>query len=254
MKKNSIKIVVLAVMAAVILIAGQTLWGTEIPTFKNRVNDYAGILTAGQEARLENLLRETENSTSTQVVLMTMTSLGGEDLVDYATRAAEKNKIGQKEFDNGVLMLVVSGDRKIRIEVGYGLEGIITDLKSGYIIRELIVPSFKRNDYYGGINRGLTAVTGLVTNEFDITPEQLARYKKKGGRKKGRHFPFSVIVFIIIVVLSFFRGGGRGGRGRGGAIFFGGGGFGGGSSGGFGGGGFSGGGGSFGGGGASGSW
>lgn len=255
MKKNKMKAVVPFFIAAVVILTGQTLLGIEIPTFKNRVNDYAGILSSGEEARLERLLLDAENKTSSQVVLMTLRSLEGEDLEDFAVRTAEKNKIGRKEFDNGVLMLVVPGDRKIRIEVGYGLEPIITDLKSGYIIRELITPYFKKNDYYGGINRGLTAVTGLISKEFDITPEQLSRYKKKGGRKKGRHFPFSVVIFIIIVALSFFRGGGRGGRGRGGGIYFFGGGFGGGSSGSFGGGGgFSGGGGSFGGGGASGSW
>jgi len=254
MKNNRINTVVLFFMAAaVVCLTGQTLLGIEIPTFKNRVNDYAGILSADQEANLESLLIDTENKTSSQVVLMTLRSLEGENLEDFAIRTAEKNKVGQKEFDNGVLMLVVSGDRKIRIEAGYGLESIITDLKSGYIIREIIIPYFKKNDYYGGINRGLAAITGLISKEFDITPEQLARYEKKGGRKKGGHFPFAVIVFIIIVLVNMFRGG-RGGRGRGGGVYFGGGGFGGGSSGGFGGGGFSGGGGSFGGGGASGSW
>lgn len=252
MKNNRIKIAVLPVMA-LLLLAGQTLLGIEIPTFKNRVNDYAGILSADQEARLESLLIDAENKTSSQVVLMTLGSLKGENLEDFAIRTAEKNKLGQKEFDNGVLMLVVAGDKKIRIEAGYGLESIITDLKSGYIIREIVIPYFKKNDYYGGISRGLTAITGLISKDFDITPEQLARYEKKGGRKKGGHFPFAVIVFIIIVVVNVFKGGGRGGRGRGGGIYFGGG-FGGGSSGGFGGGGFSGGGGSFGGGGASGSW
>ncbi|MCP5106202.1 MAG: hypothetical protein GY950_22640 [bacterium] len=250
MKKEIIKrAVVLSFVLLGVLSAGFPLLSLEVPVFEQRVNDYGNVLSGSQEATLETLLRDTENNTSSQVVLMTIKSLEGEALEDYSLKVVEKNKPGQKKFDNGVLVLVSLREKKIRIEVGYGLEPIITDLKSGYIIRKLMVPYFKKSDYYGGITQGVTAVTGLITKDFDISPEQLAKFRKGGRRKKGRHIPMAVIIFIIIVLLNLFKGGTRGGR-RGGGIFYGGG-FG---SGGGGGGGFSGGGGSFGGGGASGGW
>lgn len=225
----------------------------DIPRLKQRVNDYGGVLDARQVSTLENLLMAAEQKTSSQVVLLIIPSLEGESLEDYSVRVAQAWQIGQKGYDNGVLLLVAMAEKKIRIEVGYGLEHIITDAKSSYIIRKLMIPSFKSRDYYGGISRGLSAVTGLISEEFQITPEQLAKFKKESQSKKGGHLPFGFIVFIIIVVLSSFRGGGRRGYRGGGGIFWGGG-FGGGGSSFGGGGGFSGGGGSFGGGGASGGW
>lgn len=258
MKKNNNKAFASAgLLLAAVLLTGQALMGLEVPVFEHRVNDYAGVLSSTQRENLENLLVETENKTSSQVVLMTVNSLEGESLEDYSMKVAEKNKPGQKELNNGVLLLVAVKDKGIRIEVGYGLESIITDLKSGYIIRELIVPYFKKGDYYAGISQGLAAVSGLINKEFDISPEQLAKYQKEGGRKKGSHFPFAIIIFIVIVVLNMFKGGTRGGRGHGGGMYMGG--LGGGRSsfgggGGFSSSGFSGGGGSFGGGGSSGSW
>ena len=255
MKKEIMKkIAVLFILLSGVLLTGQSLFGLglEVPELKYWVNDQAGILNKSQESTLENLLTQTSDKTSSQVVLLVIQSLRGEVLEDFSLRVAEKNKIGRKEFDNGVLVLVAMAERKIRIEVGYGLEPIITDIKSGYIIRELMVPHFKKGDYYAGINRGLSAVTGLITKDFEITPEQLAKYRKKRTGRKGGHTPFAFIVFVIIVILMFFKGGTRGGR-RSGGIFYGGG-FGGGGGGGVGGGGFSGGGGSFGGGGSSGGW
>lgn len=255
MKKNLNKVIkrtfALGGILIVAFLASQTLWAMDVPPLTGRVNDYAGILNDNQKAMLENMLQETENKTSSQVVLLTVKSLEGDALEDYSIRVVEKWQIGQKEFNNGVLVLVALAEKKIRIEVGYGLEPIITDLKSGYIIREMVVPYFKKGDYYGGISQGLGAVTGLISKDFEITPEQLARYQKKSQRKKV-HIPFAFIVFIIIILLNIFKSGTRGGYGRGGGIFYGGG-FGGGGFGG-GGGGFSGGGGGFGGGGSSGNW
>jgi uncharacterized protein len=240
----------------VVFLAAQIIWSMNIPALKGRVNDYAGILNSTQKEQLETLLQDAESKTSSQVVLLTINSLEGESLEDFSIRVVENWKIGQKEFNNGVLVLLAMAEKKIRIEVGYGLESIITDMKSGYIIRELILPYFKKGDYYGGLNQGLTAVTGLISKDFEITPEQLAKYQKASKQGGGVHIPFSLIIFIIIVIVNLVKSGSRGGRfGRGGGIFYGGGGFGG---GGFtiggGGGGFSGGGGSFGGGGSSGSW
>lgn len=243
----------------------------EVPSLNNSpINDLAGILTSSEEKSLEILLKETEQKTSSQVALLTIPSLEGEILEDYSMRVVEKWKLGQKEFDNGAFLLVALADRKIRIEAGYGLESILTDAKSNYIIRKEITPQFKEKRFFKGIENGLKAICGLITKEYEITPEQLKKFQKEQKKTKGTHIPIGVIVFIIIIVVNILkgigRGGGRGsGRGGGSAIFWGsmmggtssrhgsGGGFFGGG-GGFSGGGFSGGGGSFGGGGASGSW
>jgi len=228
-----------------VLIFSQFAYALNVPKLRSRINDYASILSQTEEKYLEKLLEEAENKTTSQFVLLTIPSLEGEVLEDFSIRVAESWKIGQKEFDNGVILLISIAEKKIRIEVGYGLESILTDAKCGYIIRNNIVPSFKKGDFYAGITQGLQSITAIVTREFDISPEELEKYKKS---QKKSHIPIGFIIFIIIFLLMIFRGG----KGRGGSTFWGGG-FGGGSSS-SGGGGFSSGGGSFGGGGSSGGW
>jgi len=230
-----------------------------IPNKTNtRVNDLAGILNRSEKATLENLLKDTEFETSSQVALLTVPSLEGEAPEDFSLRVVEKWDLGQKEFDNGVLILVAMAERKIRFEVGYGLEPILTDAKSSYIIRKFMTPAFKQRNYYTGLYKGLKAVTGLITKEFEITPEQLKKFQKEQKKAKGTHLPIGFIIFLVFIIVSIFKGGSRGGGGRVasaillGSVLGGGGHRGGG--GGFSGGGFSGGGGSFGGGGATGGW
>ncbi|MDP8202419.1 MAG: TPM domain-containing protein [Candidatus Tenebribacter burtonii] len=231
------------------------LYSLDVPKLKGAVNDYASIIDSKDEEKLEALLRDVEAKTSSQVALLTISSLQSENLEDYSLRVAQEWKLGQKEFDNGVLLLVAFNEKKIRIEVGYGLEAIITDAKSGYIIRNYIVPDFKQGNYTVGIANGLLAISGLVTKEFEITDEQLAKYNQQQKSGKQKQIPFGLLVFLFMFIFGGL------GRRRGGlftALFLGsmfGGGRSGGSSG-FGGGfgGFSGGGGSFGGGGASGGW
>lgn len=241
MKIKSILILLMACAAFV--------FSLEIPLLKARINDLANLLSSGEEAQLEKLLEEAENKTTSQFALLTLQSLQGESLEDYSIRVAEKWKIGQKGLDNGVIVIIAMAERKIRIEVGYGLEPILTDAKCGYIIRNHIVTSFKKGEYFKGISQALNAITGIVNKEFDISPEELARYKKAQKKGKGSMIPFGLFMLMVIIFMNIFRGGR--GSGRGSSIFWGGGS---GSSGGFGGGGFSGGGGSFGGGGASGGW
>jgi uncharacterized protein len=235
----------------ILLVLGSSLLSPlEIPPLKARINDRANILSYDEEARLEKLLEEAESKTTSQFALLTLPSLQGESLEDFSIRVAEKWKIGQKGLDNGVIVIISMAERKIRIEVGYGLESILTDVKCGYIIRNHIVASFREKKFFQGIDKALTAITGIVNKEFDISPEELARYKKAQKKGGGSSFPFGFIILIFFILINIFRGGK--GSGRGGSVFWGGG-FGGGSSGGSGGG-FSGGGGSFGGGGSSGGW
>jgi len=233
------------------------LFSLRVPKLKGYVNDYANILSSNEESSLDNFLQEFERSTSSQVALLTIESLKGENLEDYSIRVVDEWKLGQKGKDNGVLLLISMQEKKMRIEVGYGAEGVLTDAKSRYIIDNYIVPDFKRGNFFAGISSGIGKITGTISKEFTISDEEIVQSRKK--RKKRRTpIPFGFIIFIIM--MSF----GRLGRGRRGGLLTGillgsmfnsggnnrGGGFGGGGFGGFGGGG----GGGFGGGGASGGW
>ncbi|MEA3036641.1 MAG: uncharacterized protein QOH04_2413 [Sphingomonadales bacterium] len=243
------------------------------PKLTGRVVDGADLLTPADEATLGQKLAGLQQATSRQLVVATVPDLQGYPIEDYGYKLGRAWGIGQKGANNGLVLLVSKGDRKVRIEVGYGLEPVITDALSGEIIRDRITPAFKRGDYAGGINAGVDALMA----QLQAPPDQqernalaAAERHKKSSHGGGSFFPLIfwaiILVFIIIPAVGGRRhgrrwgsawpvviwgpglGGGSWGRGGG----WGGGGFGGGGGGGFGG--FSGGGGSFGGGGASGGW
>lgn len=231
------------------------------------VNDYTSTLTAQQVASLERKLVAFDDSTTTQIAVVVMQSVGHYDIADYGTRLAQHWGIGGEQHDNGILLLVALGDRRVTIQTGYGVEGAVPDAIAYRIIENEIKPAFRAGDYYAGIDRATDALIKYTQGEYTAPPRS---ERKEGG---GGALLFLIVVVIIIFAISKGgRGGGGGGRvvtgrgaadiltgmliggmGRGGrAGGFGGGGFGG---GGFGGGGFGGfGGGGFGGGGASGSW
>lgn len=223
----------------------------EIPRLEHYVNDFTGTLTSQQRSALEKTLQQFDKETSTQLVVLMINSLEGYPIDMYAYEVAEKNKIGRSGKDNGVLLLIAKGDKKMRIEVGYGLEGALPDAMASSIIRNEIAPYFKRGDYYKGIISGLRAIVQAVQGEY------VNENKENPAEKKGYGFIFYIIMFILFAFFSRGRGGGLGtlllmgglgamggGRSSGGGFGGGGGGF----------GGFSGGGGGFGGGGASGGW
>lgn len=228
----------------------------DIPTVHQRINDETGTLSRNELRTLEKILFDFENETSNQIVVLIVPTLAGYSLEDYTYRLAEKNKVGKKGRDNGILLLIAKEDRQMRIEVGYGLEGVLTDALSSQIIRRVIAPRFSEGDFYGGISHGLEAIIAATKGEF----------KGEGNRNNIKTFSPLVIILLILFFGIFPRifGGGRrssiGSRGYNSSFpwwggFGGGGGSSGGSFGGGGGfGGFSGGGGSFGGGGASGRW
>jgi uncharacterized protein len=230
----------------------------KIPKLFKRATDFTNTLTAQELNALEADLARFEDSTSNQLVVVMIATTGGEDIEGFALRTAEANRIGQKGKDNGVLLLIAKDDRKMRIEVGYGLEGVLPDGLAGQITRREITPNFRNGDYYAGIKMGADAIMAATRNEYKAEP-------------KGEKFDLAPLIFIAIFLLAMFllmrnarrhsshRRGGRipmyfpGGWGSGGGGYSSGGwSSGGGGGGGFGG--FSGGGGSFGGGGSSGSW
>ena len=258
MKKKSSLLTVL-----ILIFACTALGALEVPALKGYVNDYAGILSSSEEQQISQIFSAMEKTTSVQGSVLTIASLEGESIESFSLRTVEDWKLGQADRDNGLLIILAMEEKKIRIEVGYGLEGTMTDAKSGYIIREIVIPQFKKGNFANGLYQGASAVSGVITSTSDISEEELSSYRRK--EKSSRPgIPFNFIIFIIIIILSSI---GRMGRRRGGlfnALFLGSmlgsssrrrGGFGGGSFGGGGfGGGFGGGGGGFGGGGASGGW
>jgi uncharacterized protein len=234
-------------LAALLLAAGGALAAPAIPPARGYVNDTAGILSPEAKSQIERFLADFQRSDSTQIAVLTIPSLQGEDLEGYSVRVAQSWGIGQKGKDNGALLLVAKAERAVRIEVGYGLEGQLTDLLAGRIVDQEIVPRFKSGDFDGGVKAGVQAMAGAVRGAYKGDPPR---------QQKKQRFPYEALIWLLFLgpgVLRMFAGG-RGGRSRGGGYY--GGGFGGGGGGGFGGGGggFSGGGGGFGGGGASGNW
>lgn len=224
------------------------LLALEVPPLKQRVNDTANMLSASTKQQLEEILGRFEQTDSTQIVLLTIPSLGGEVLEEFSIKVADQWKIGQKGLDNGAILLIAKNDRKIRIEVGYGLEGSLTDLMAGRIIRNVIVPKFKAGNFDQGVIDGVQAMIGVVRGEYQAPEKIPSRRSKKV--KSTPPFPFFIIwvlavLFTIVGKLRRIFGFGHSHRsGWSGGL----------SSGGFSSGGFSGGGGGFGGGGASGGW
>jgi len=225
-------------------------------TPRNYVVDLAGIIRDDVEMRMDDYLRELEQKTSAQVIVLTVQSLDGESIEGFSLRIAEKWKLGQKGKDNGVLFSVASRDRKYRFEIGYGLEGILPDSLVGTIGRQYIVPYFRKGDFSTGIYAAIVAVAQEIANSkgVEITGMPRVRIARNNVAAKKMGLPgiilsvvfliFAVILFIrnprLFLLLLLFSGGGhRGGWSGGGG--FGGGGFGGGGGGGFGGGGASGG-------------
>lgn len=224
------------------------------------VNDFADMLSRSQQQQLEQKLRNYRDTTTTVIAIATLENLNGISIEETATTLFNDWGMWQGNKDNGVLILVAKQERKMRIEVGYGLEGAIPDVMAGRIIREILSPQFKRGNFYGGFDRATSAIIQLASGEYT---GQLT--EKRSSEDSGMADFIVFVLFILFVIYSSARRGGgkRNGKrkrrtlGPGGFIFLGGGGggFGGGSSGGGGFGGFSGGGGfGSGGGGASGGW
>ena len=236
----------------------------EKPTLQTAVYDYANVLSTTEKAQLEAKLIKYSDSTTTQIVIVTIETLKGEDVSQLATKWAQTWGLGQAKEDNGVLILLSKAERKIAINPGYGLEDRLTAGIGGEIIRNVIIPEFKAGSYYNGLDKGTDALIDVFKGKYKGVRKQTQK------DKKFPILPLIVIVIIILVLISRNKGGGNSGnRGGGGPSLLdviilsslgrnsGGGSFGGGSSGGgFGGGGFGGGfgGGGFSGGGSSGGW
>lgn len=231
------------------------------PALSGRVVDAADILPTETETQLSAKLEALEKQSQRQLVVVTLPSLDGYEISDYGYRLGRHWGLGDKQRNDGALLIVAPNERKVRIEVGYGLEPILTDGMSFLIINNEILPRFKASDMPGGIVAGTDAIVKQLTLPDEQARQLAAQANQQEQQQADEGFPVGMIIWLVFFGLFFIlpmimrARGGRSYRGPGPVILFPGGGFGGGGSGGgFGGGGFSGGGGGFGGGGASGSW
>jgi len=233
-----------------LLLSSPSFAAFEVPKLKTRVLDQANLIDAASEQQINQLLAGHEKASSNQIIVVTLKDLQGYNIEHAGVEMGRAWGVGQKEQDNGILLILAQAERKVRIEVGYGLEGVMTDAVSATIIQEYILPRFKTGDFSGGLLVGTQAIVSALGGEY-IQP---AANKKKTGNGSG--LPSIIFMFIFMAFAGMGRIGGR--RGRSSLwllpLMILGGGSGGRSSGGGGFGGFSGGGGGFGGGGASGGW
>jgi uncharacterized protein len=254
------------IAAVVLSFATVAAFALDYPTLTGRVVDQANVITAQSRGVLETKLKELEDKSSIQLVVATVKSLQGSDVETYANGLFRFWKLGQAQKNNGVLLLVAPAEHKVRIEVGYGLEGTLTDALSSVIIASAIIPRFKAGDFSGGIERGVDGIINVLSGDSAGWQAKVDVRREDASSDFDKLFPilFFLLVIFICWYLIHHAGGGPTGRGpsrrRGAPIFipYGGPGWGsgwggGGLGGGFGGG-FAGGGGSSGGGGASGSW
>jgi uncharacterized protein len=181
-----------------ILVLGLALFLQEpaIPALTGRVVDTAGILSASDEAALTSRLEQIERETSVQIVIATVPTLGDVPIEDYSIRLAEAWKIGQADTDNGIIVLVVPNDRKMHIEVGYGLEAVIPDGLAGRIIRERMAPAFRQNDYYGGLVAAIDGLEPAARREYPEAPSGTRNGSSSGLDLGGLLFAYFILGLV----------------------------------------------------------
>jgi uncharacterized protein len=183
-----------------------TAYGLDVPRLQGYVNDYAGMISPSARLKIEEGLRAFEQSDSTQIVVLTIPSLKGEEIRGFGIKVAEAWKIGQKGKDNGAILIVSKQERKIDIEAGYGLEGKLTDLKSGRIIDLVIKPRFQQGDFDGGFIAGVSSMIDATRGEFKAGPRPV-RQRQRGVPPFLSIFLFFGIFTLILGSLSRVLGG-----------------------------------------------
>jgi len=172
-----------------------------VPELSGRVNDYATLLTPATEARIDALLTQLEKDTGAQVVVLTIDSLQGEPLEDYSLRVAEAWKLGRDDADDGALLLIAKNDRKMRLEVGYGLEPVLSDVLSRRILDQVLRPSFRAGDFDGGIERAVEAMDGLIRGTSTLPPPAASDMQADlQSRIFGLLWLLFLVPFVFVVV------------------------------------------------------
>jgi uncharacterized protein len=174
-----------------------TAYSLDVPRLQGYVNDYAGMISSPAKSKIEDELRAFEQSDSTQIVILTIPSLEGENLEEFSIKVGETWKIGQQGKDNGILFIVSNQERRIRVEVGRGLEGSLTDLMAGRIIDQVIKPRFKQGDFDGGFIAGVSAIINATRGEFQAE-------ERPAQRRQSGFPPFlTFLMFLGIFTLIF---------------------------------------------------
>ncbi|MFQ5675745.1 MAG: TPM domain-containing protein [bacterium] len=233
------------VLFAVIVFVQAIFAQNQFPKPQGLVNDFANVLSASTERQIDAICREVKEKTGAEIAVVTVTTVGDEEYTDFANRLFEAWGIGEKGKDNGVLFFMTMGERKVRIEVGYGLEGILPDGRVGAILDDYVVPYFKNGDFGKGFLEGTKALAQVIARDAGVELTGAVPSKVTTQRRRTKARGSSFLKFLIIALIFLFFRGGRGGllpllflgglAGRGRSGGFGGGGFGGGF-GGFGGG------------------
>lgn len=188
-----------------LLLSSSSLSALQVPPLKGRVNDLAGLIPSDRARLLEERLARFEQETGHQIAVLTIPSLEGESLEGFSIRVAESWKIGKKGFDNGAILLIAKNDRKLRIEVGYGLEGVLPDALASRIVREIIVPRFRNNDYAGGTEAGIDAIMKAARGE--AIPEPARKITPHGVSDPwDRAIGNALFILAFVLFLSLFLG------------------------------------------------
>ena len=213
-------------VAAVVLgFAALVAFALDYPPLTGRVVDQANVISAQSRGALETKLKELEDKSSIQLVVATVKSLQGSDIETYANGLLRFWKLGQAQKNNGVLLLVAPAEHKVRIEVGYGLEGTLTDALSSVIIASAVIPRFKAGDFSGGIERGVDGIINVLSGDSAGWQAKVDVRREDASADFDKLFPFLFFLLVIFVCwyLIHHAGGGpteRGsGRRRGGPIF-----------------------------------
>jgi len=181
----------------------------EKPKLETSLYDNAGILNSNQKKNLERKLIRYSDSTSTQIVVVTLADIGGNEISNFGVELAHKWGIGQKGKDNGILLLVAIKERKVTIQTGYGVEHLLTDALASRIIRNVITPNFKQGNYYRGLDQATDTVFQILSGEYqNDTPSSTYQ-----GEKSFKFIGIIIFIIIMFVISRRNRGGGRGGRG-----------------------------------------
>lgn len=171
---------------------------------QGRITDFANVIDAATEAELDRELDQLEQKTSSEIAVATVSSLGNMSVEEYANKLFKQWGVGQAKQDNGVLVLVAPNDHKMRIEVGYGLEGVLPDGLAGEVIRDQFTPKFKSNDYSGGIKDGVDRLVQIVERHQVLTPDELARFNtSNSGGITVNPFYFMIPFFGLFVAIGF---------------------------------------------------
>jgi uncharacterized protein len=184
---------------SLMLFSGAARADVAVPALKARVTDLTGALTAQQTQQLESQLAALEQRKGAQVVVLVLPTTQPEDIADYATRVFDQWKIGRKNVDDGVLVVVAKDDHRAMIETGYGLEGAIPDAAASRIIREYMSPKFRVNDFYGGLDDAIGALTKLIDGE-PLPPPLQGPQRKDGGVAHGQDWFTGLVVAWIVLV------------------------------------------------------